>query len=237
MASRYLLVGPHAATLVLLLESGRFPENFWITTSEPHFMPLLGITGGIASGKTTFRKLLLERLDADFFDTDACARQLLSGDDAVRRRVTAEIDPKAYTPEGAPDRELLREVIYGDPGKKRLLESILHPLVRRRWTEDGVAATERGRIFIVEIPLLFETQAEAGFDRVITVACRRETQLDRLLLHRAMNREISEKIIASQAPLSLKIRHSHHVLWNDSHPGALIAQTELFSRYLHDRYG
>lgn len=199
-------------------------------------MPLLGITGGIASGKTTFRKLLLDRLEADFFDTDACARKLLS-DGGVRRRVTAEIDAAAYDAEGEPDRDRLRDVIYRDPGKKRLLESILHPLVRLRWTEAGRASVEKGRLFIVEIPLLFETQAETELDRVITVACRRETQLDRLARERGMSREISEKIIASQAPLSLKIKHSHHVLWNDSHPGALIAQTELFSRYLHDRYG
>ncbi|HRJ70950.1 MAG TPA: dephospho-CoA kinase [Terrimicrobiaceae bacterium] len=200
-------------------------------------MPLLGITGGIASGKTTFRKMLLERLEADFFDTDACARELLAGNDSVRHRVTAEIDSGVYDAAGVPDRERLREVIFRDPVKKRLLEAILHPLVRRQWTEAGAAAAKQGRLFIVEIPLLFETRSEAALDRVITVACSRETQLDRLARQRGMSREISEKIIASQAPLSLKITHSHHVLWNDSHPGALLAQTELFSRYLHDRYG
>lgn len=200
-------------------------------------MPILGITGGIASGKSTFRKQLLELLDADFFDADACARELLEEDERIRREIVQKLDPSAYTADGRPDRPRIRELIYQDAAKKSTLEAILHPVIRQRWSQQAQEASAQSRIFIVDIPLLFETHAEKLFDLIVTVACSHETQLARLAEHRGLAHEISEKIIASQLPLAVKIKLSHHVIWNDGSPDALLAQTKLFSQYLNDRYG
>ncbi len=200
-------------------------------------MPILGITGGIASGKSTFRNLLLQHIRAESFDADACVSELLDEDESVRKHVLEKIHPAAYGAGGRPDRALLRELIYHDADKKRTLEAILHPIVRDRWLTKAQEASTAKRIFVVDIPLLFETSAESLFDRIITVGCSTETQLARLSGRPGMTREISEKIIASQMPIGVKVSRSHHVIWNDGALDALTAQTELFSRYLHDRYG
>lgn len=200
-------------------------------------MPLLGITGGIASGKSTFRKLLLERIEADAFDTDACARELLDEDESIREQVLEQIHPQAYGAEGKPNRALIRELVYKDAAKKRTLEGILHPEIRDRWSRQAKEAEAAHRMFIVDIPLLFETKAESLFDRIIAVACSVETQLSRMERHRHLAREISEKIIASQMPMEVKISRSHHVVWNEGTLETLTAQTDFLARFLNDRYG
>lgn len=200
-------------------------------------MPILGITGGIASGKSEFRRLLLERIDADYFDADACARDLLDKDLSVRQEVLARVHPQAYDESGTPNRPLLRQLIYQDAVRKATLEAILHPVIRDRWSAQAQAPAYSKRFFVVDIPLLFETNAENLFDIIVTVACARETQMERLATRRGLDRQISEKIIASQMPLSLKIEKSHHVIWNDGAIEALITQADLFSRHLHARHG
>jgi len=199
-------------------------------------MAILGITGGIASGKSAFRQLLLERVEADSFDADACARELLDDDDAVKNQVLKKIHPEAYDRNGKANRPFLRELIYEDAAKKRTLEAILHPVIRQRWSQQALEASAAGRLFVVDIPLLFETMAESLFDQIVTVACSLEVQLARLFT-RGLSPAISKKIIATQMPLDTKIARSHHVIWNDGSLETLTAQTDIFSRYLHVRYG
>jgi dephospho-CoA kinase len=196
-------------------------------------MSILGITGGIASGKSTFCRLLVERIEAIPFDADACVSELLEGDSSVRELISERVHADAYA-SGKLNRALLRELIYTDIDKKRTLEQILHPLVRARWLAEAKEATLAGKHFVVDIPLLFETGAEAQFDRIITVGCTVETQLTRLCARPGMTTEISKKIIASQMPIDVKVPKSDHVIWNDGSLDALIAQVELLSRYLHD---
>jgi len=200
-------------------------------------MPILGITGGIASGKSTARNLLLERIDADSFDADACARELLAEDETIRQEILNKVHPQAYDEEGKPNKRLLRELIYQNAAKKITLEAILHPIIRNRWKEQALEASTAHRMFIVDIPLLFETKAESLFDRIITVACTEQTQLDRLEANRGLSPEIAKKIIASQMPMGVKITRSHHVIWNDGSHQALTTQTDFLSRYLNEQYG
>jgi len=199
-------------------------------------MPILGITGGIATGKTTFRNALIERIDAEFFDADACARALLDEDEGVRREIQRQVHPEAYDAEGRPNRALIRELVYQDEGRKKTLESILHPVIRATWTQKALAARRENRTFVVDIPLLFETKAESFFDHIVVVACSQRHQMARMA-GRGLSSEISEKIIASQMPIGVKIKGAHHVIWNDGLPEGLITQADLFSVYLHARYG
>ena len=196
-------------------------------------MWILGITGGIASGKSTFRDLLVQRIDAIAFDADACVGELLDEDATVRAQILERVHPDAYS-SGRPNRALLRELIYGDIHKKRALEEILHPVVRARWLREAQEAKLAGKPFVADIPLLFETGAETQFDRIITVGCSIEVQLARLCARDALSPEISKKIIASQMPIESKISKTHHLIWNDGSLDALTAQVELLSRYLHD---
>lgn len=197
-------------------------------------MPTLGITGGIATGKSSFRRLLLERIDADFFDADACARELLDSNEVIREQVLEKISPEAYTSSGAPNRPLLREIIYSDIAKKKTLEGILHPAIRERWSSRAKHAVDR--VFVVDIPLLFETRAESLFDVVVVVGASERTQIRRMIELRSLSEDLARKILASQWSLHVKMRGATHVVWNDAGLSLLEAQADLFASYLRLKY-
>lgn len=177
-------------------------------------MAVIGVTGGIGSGKSTFSKMLAEKLGARLFDADASARELLESDPAVREKITAEVFAEAYSPDGRPDRAAIRRVVFHDPAAKIRLEAILHPRIRERWTQLAAECRQNATPLVVEIPLLFETGAERFFDKIVTVACSRETQLTRTAA-RGLAQDEAEAIIRSQFPLDQKTARADFVAWND----------------------
>ena len=191
-------------------------------------MAVIGITGSIASGKSTFKDLLVKKLACESVDADAIARNLLEKDECVRREVLSAISPEAYKPDGTPDRSEIRRIIYNDPAAKARLEAILHPRVRKIWGEAADVAKTGGRHLIVDIPLLFETDAAGHFDFIITVACSPEVQMRRLV-ERGIETVLAKKIIHSQMPVPDKISRSSHVVWNDGGLAALQGQAEQFA--------
>ena len=199
-------------------------------------MPTLGITGGVATGKSTFRKRLLSLIDADFFDADACARELLDSSETIREQILESISPQAYTRTGEPNRPLIREIIYNDIAKKKTLEGILHPKIRDRWTSRAKASADHHRLFVVDIPLLFETRAEGLFDHVIVVAASEQTQIHRLTTIRSLSEDLARKILASQWSLHVKMRGADHVVWNDAGLDLLESQAALLAAYLRHKY-
>lgn len=186
-------------------------------------MAVVGITGNIASGKSTFRDLLASLTGARTFDADAAAKEFLAHDPEVRRRVVAELGPDAYLCDGTPDRDWIRHTIFGNPEAKARLESVLHPAVRRAWTEIAEGAAHRTGHFLVDIPLLFETGADQSLAFVVTVACSPAIQRSRLAA-RGLDGTTAEKIIASQMPQAEKIARSAVVVWNDGSLAALRMQ-------------
>ncbi len=199
-------------------------------------MPILGITGGVATGKSTFRRLLLDLIDADFFDADACARELLDSNENIREQVQDAISPRAYSRTGEPNRPLIREIIYNDIAKKKTLEGILHPVIRERWTQRARASVKQERIFVVDIPLLFETRAEGLFDHVVVVASSPSTQVRRLTVQRLLPEDLARKILASQWSLHVKMRGAGQVVWNDAGLDLLESQAALFAADLRHKY-
>ncbi len=195
-------------------------------------MPVLGVTGGIATGKSSFTGRLLRHLPAEFFDADACARDLLADDAAIRRAVVAAFGAAVCDTAGNPDRPKLRTLVFDDSLKRRQLENILHPAIRDRWTERAAQLAREGGWFVVDIPLLFETRAEASFDHIIVVACSPATQRRRLAEQRGLSADLAEKIIASQLDLPAKINQAHHVIWNDSTLTCLERQSRHLAGWL-----
>lgn len=177
-------------------------------------MAVIGVTGGIGSGKSTFSKMLADHLGARLFDADSAARELLESDRAVCQEITTELFAEAYSPDGKPDRAAIRRLVFHDPAAKARLESILHPRIRERWTQLAAECRQDATPVVVEIPLLFETGAEHFFDRIVTVACSHETQLARTAA-RGLPRDEAESIIRSQLPLERKTSLAHFVVWND----------------------
>ena len=179
-------------------------------------MPVLGVTGGVATGKSSFTGLLLRHLPAELFDADQAAHDLLAHDATIRQAVAETFGTDACDAGGNPDRAKLRPLVFDDEAKRRQLERILHPAIRARWIARATETGRTGGWFVVDIPLLFETQAEASFDRIIVVACSPRTQRRRLAEPRGLSAGLAEKIITSQLDLATKINHAQHVIWNDS---------------------
>ena len=197
-------------------------------------MAVIGITGSIASGKSTFRDFLVPILPAQAVDADAIARHLLEEDSDVRAEVRKAISPVAYKPDGSPDRVEIRRIIYSDPAAKSRIEAILHPRVRKTWLQEAELANKETRHLLVDIPLLFETGAASYFDITVTVACSPDIQWSRLVV-RGLDAALAQEIILSQMPVPEKIARSGHVVWNDGKLTVLKDQAEYFAAWLRDK--
>lgn len=200
-------------------------------------MPALGITGGIATGKSTFSRLLVRELSAEFFDSDQCARELLAGDPVVREGVRERFGSEVFHEDGTPNRPALRERVFGDDDARKKLEEILHPRIRDRWMALTQDAKSGKNWLCIDIPLLYETDAERDFDRVIVVACSAATQNQRLRVARGLSDDIAARILAAQLDLREKISRATHLIWNDSTPARLERQATLLAHWLRYRYG
>jgi dephospho-CoA kinase len=188
-------------------------------------VPAIGITGGIATGKTTFCDCLKKLCpDAKFFNADKAARDLVDLDPQVKEELLREFGPETYFPGGALDRERLRAIVFHDAAKKIALEKILHPRIRQQWSAEAEKYRNSSEFFFADIPLLYETGGETLCDRVVVVACSREIQVARLLTRGRIDRAIAGQIIDSQMPLAEKIKRADHVVWNNSERSALAEQ-------------
>ena len=199
-------------------------------------MPVFGLTGGIATGKSTFTRCLRAQLPMGHFDSDACVHELLATDDSVRDAIVATFGRDACDEAARPDRAKLRSLVFGNEERRKALEAILHPIVRTRWTALAETARARGEWLLIDIPLLYETGSEAHFDRIIVVACHRDTQLSRLTRERGLAPETAKGIMAAQLDLGEKIKKADHVIWNDSTVPNLDGQSRILAASLRRNF-
>jgi dephospho-CoA kinase len=193
---------------------------------------VIGITGGISTGKSTFSRLLHERTGARLFDADRAARQLTDENEEVRRLLRAEFGEKIFSVGGDLNRAALRAIVFADSEKKRALEQILHPRIRQQWSTAAEESRQSGELFLADIPLLYETQGELLCDRVVVVACAPEIQQQRLISRTRLSPSAALAMIESQMPLSHKISQADHVIWNNGPRSVLEAQAGILARYL-----
>ena len=194
-------------------------------------MPFIGITGGIATGKTSFCDCLREIIPGTFFNADAAARKLASEDPAIKEAIRREFGAEIYSSAGDLNRGLLRSIVFADAGKKRALEQILHPPIRRQWSLEAEDARNASDFFFADIPLLYETYGDTLCDRVVVVACAYEIQLARLMKRTSLDRLIAGQMIAAQMPLTEKIGRADHVVWNNGDRTVLAAQAKLLAAF------
>ena len=142
-----------------------------------------------------------------------------------------------FGPDGGADRAGLRELVFADDEKRRILEEILHPAIREKWVSLAGKARDAGEWLAVDIPLLYETGAEGSFDTVIVVACRATTQMERLLNIRKLDRAMAGRIIAAQMDLNEKTARADHLVWNDGPEAALDEQAAILAAHLKQRHG
>jgi len=190
-------------------------------------MPAIGITGGISTGKSTFCECVHGTLStAKLFNADQAAHALVEFPE-VQQEIRAEFGSGVFSRDGDLNREKLRAIIFGDAIKRRALERILHPRIRRQWRAEAKRHRNSPDFFFADIPLLYETGGETLCDRVVVVACSHQVQVARLAQRMSINDTEAEKMIRSQMPLDEKIARADHVVWNDGSRAALMEQARF----------
>jgi dephospho-CoA kinase len=187
---------------------------------------LIGLTGGIGSGKSTVAALLRE-LGATVIDADEATRAVQAPGSPGLQQLVEAFGPEILTPDGALDRPRLAAIVFSDPEARRRLNEIIHPLVREWMAERQREAAERGDASVVlEVPLLLETRGAEGLDAVVLVYAPEDVQLKRLIEARGMDEQAARARIASQMPIEEKRRLASHVIPNTGTLEELRTQTE-----------
>jgi len=172
--------------------------------------------------------------DARFFDADVTARELADRDPEVRGLIEKEFGPEVYSASGDLNREAVRTIVFADAEKKRALEQILHPRIRRQWSLEAESHRNSAELFFADIPLLYETGGETLCDRVVVVACSPGLQLERLLARTALGKGEAQQMIDAQMPLTQKMSRADHVVWNNGGHDVLKEQARLLVEFWRD---
>ena len=167
-------------------------------------MRLIGVTGGIATGKSTVDRML-EAHGATVIDADELAREVVSRGEPALEEVAARFGPDVMQPDGSLDRELLGRIVFADPQARRDLDRITHPRIAEL-TRDRIAAALAGPapLVAVDIPLLFENAREAMFEGVLLVYAPRDVQIRRLRERNGLDEAAALQRIAAQLPIDEK---------------------------------
>jgi dephospho-CoA kinase len=166
-------------------------------------MLLVGLTGGIGTGKSTVARML-EKRGAVVFDADVLARQAVAPGTPGFDEVVERFGPNVLAPGGGLDREALASIVFADPAARRDLEGIVHPEVRRMFAEGCEEYRDSDRVVVFSAPLLVETGMHTAFDLLIVVSAPVATQIERLMRDRGMPERDVQARIAAQLPLEAK---------------------------------
>jgi dephospho-CoA kinase len=184
----------------------------------------VGLTGGIASGKSTVAQLLVD-LGAVLIDGDALAREVVARGTPGLAQVVEEFGSDLLTPEGDLDRAALGRIVFADEAARRRLEAITHPLIFERYAELEAAAPP-GALVVHDIPLLAESGRADTFDEVIVVDAPPGLQVERMVRERGWTREEAESRIAAQASRADRLAIATYVIENTGTLDDLRAQVE-----------
>ena len=187
-------------------------------------MKRIGLTGGIASGKSTVSARLAEH-GAVVIDSDLLAREVVASGTPGLHQVVDEFGPSVLTCDGQLDRAALATIVFGDDAARRRLEALVHPLVRRRSAELEAQAPASA-IVVHDIPLLVESGQADGFDVVVVVDADEAVQRRRLCERRSMTAEEADARISAQVDRASRRAAATHVIVNDGSREDLIASVD-----------
>jgi dephospho-CoA kinase len=190
-------------------------------------MLTVGLTGGIGAGKSEALRLLAER-GATVIDADRIAREVVEPGTPGLAAVVAEFGAGILTADGTLDRPRLGRIVFADPGRRRALNAIVHPLVRARAAElrAAAAATAPDAIVVEDVPLLAESQLQDNYDAVIVVDASEPIRLARLTRLRGMTEDDARSRMAAQASREERLKIADFVLDNDGELADLERQVE-----------
>jgi dephospho-CoA kinase len=193
--------------------------------------PVIALTGGIGSGKSSVAAIFKE-LGAAIIDTDEIAHQLTAPGQPGARAIGAQFGSGYLREDGALDRERMRNLAFADPAAKKNLEAILHPMIRARVDSELKAA--RAPYVVIVVPLLIETGAYRELARrVLVIDCSEEQQIARVIRRSALAPDAVRAIMASQVSRGERLEHADDIIRNETSLAALRAQvSELHRKYL-----
>jgi dephospho-CoA kinase len=199
-------------------------------------MLLVGLTGGIGTGKSTVARML-EKRGAVVFDADVLARQAVAPGTPGFDQVVERFGPNVLAPGGGLDREALASIVFSDPAARRDLEGIVHPEVRRMFAEGCEEYRDSDRVVVFSAPLLVETGMHTAFDLLIVVSAPVATQIERLMRDRGMGERDVQARIAVQLPLEAKAEVADILVDNEGTLEELERRVELVWRDLDAQAG
>jgi dephospho-CoA kinase len=188
-------------------------------------MLLVGLTGGIGSGKSTVARMLEER-GAVVFDADVLAREAVEPGTPGHDAVVERFGPNVLLPGGALDRDALASIVFADPAARRDLEAIVHPEVRRLFAEGCERYEGTDTVVVFSAPLLVETGMHTAFDVLVVVSASVQEQVRRLLRDRGMSEAAIRTRIDAQLPLEEKAAVADVIVDNEGSPAELEAQVD-----------
>ena len=189
----------------------------------------IGLTGGIASGKSTVADLFAG-LGATIIDTDVIAREVVAPGQPALEEVRDAFGDTVIDSNGHLDRAAMRQIVFADDTARRHLENILHPRIRQAALRQ--AETAGGPYQLLVVPLLVESPLKEQVDRILVVDCSEDTQVERLLARDAETEEQARRILAAQSSRAERLAIADDVVQND----ADLDFTESQVRALHFMY-
>jgi dephospho-CoA kinase len=177
----------------------------------------LGLTGGIGSGKSTVARMLADR-GAVVLDADALSRETTQVGGAALPAIGREFGPDFLTPDGALDRDRMRQHVFSHPLARARLEAIIHPLVAQAMNARAQSALSAGaRCLVHDVPLLVESgRWRQALDRVLVIDCSEETQRRRVKMRNGWDDATITAVLQNQSPRRLRLAAADAVIFNDS---------------------
>ncbi len=188
----------------------------------------VGLTGGIASGKTTISNLFAAQ-GVPIIDTDVISRTLLQPGERAFSQVVDHFGESILADDGGIDRAELRRIVFGQAEQKSWLEAMLHPLIFQR-SHDAMKQQAGAVYVMVVIPLLFETNFQALIDRILVVDCPADVQIERLMRRDRIDETLARSMLAQQLGNEQRIARAHDVIHNASDDSGLEQQVHQLHR-------
>ena len=178
-------------------------------------LPLIGLTGGIGSGKTAVSDLLA-KLVAGIIDTDLIAHQITAPHGAAISQIEKQFGPAFIAADGALKRDKMRSLVFANPEARKSLEAITHPLIRQETNKQALRISKEGAPYLVfVVPLLLESGSwNSLIDLLVVVDCPIETQIQRVMQRSNLPREELERILAAQASREERLKDADVVIEN-----------------------
>lgn len=177
-------------------------------------MYLVGLTGGIGSGKSTAAERLVEH-GFELIDADQIAREVVEPGKPAYRKIVDHFGTEVLDEDGFIDRTALGAVIFGDEKKRALLNELTHPPIVSSIANQLEVLQAFDGVVVIDVPLLVESSADRGYEAVVVVAAKPATQLQRLVELRGMDPGEAQARIDAQSPLEEKLAIATHVIWNE----------------------